>query len=77
MVVFFTGNEAKKIDEVTMMLAIGIFVLHAPPEVVSAPNVSYPCMNHFRQCLQSDCPAVSIMIILSQGNIYSYNTVTR
>lgn len=35
-----------------MMLAIGVFVLHAPAEVVSAPNLQYPCINHFRQCLQ-------------------------
>lgn len=64
MVLFLVGSEGSKIDEVTMMLAIGIFVLHAPPEVVSAPNVSYPCMNHFRQCLQSSCPIVCNFYLL-------------
>ena len=47
-------GEETKVDEVTMMLAIAVFVLHAPAEVVSAPNLQYPCINHFRQCLQSD-----------------------
>lgn len=48
-----TGSEETKLDEVTMMLGIAVFVLHAPPDVVTAPNLQYPCINHFRQCLQS------------------------
>lgn len=55
---FFPGSEETKLDEVTMMLAIAIFVLHAPTKVVSAPNLLYPCINHFRQCLQSNNPMV-------------------
>lgn len=52
------GNS--KIDDVTMMLAIAVFVLHAPSKVVIAPNLQYPCINHFRQCLQSENPTVTI-----------------
>lgn len=48
-----TGSEETKLDEVTMMLAIAVFVSHAPSKVVTAPNLQYPCINHFRQCLQS------------------------
>lgn len=48
-----------KLDEVTMMLAIGVFVLNAPAKVVTAPNLQYPCINHFRQCLQSSNSNVS------------------
>lgn len=48
-----TGSEDTKLDEVTMMLAIAVFVLNSPSNVVAAPNLQYPCINHFRQCLQS------------------------
>lgn len=47
-------DENNKIDDVTMMLAIAVFVLHAPSKVVIAPNLQYPCINHFKQCLQSE-----------------------
>lgn len=52
-------SDVNKLDEVTMMLAIAVFVLHAPAKVVTAPNLQYPCINHFRQCLQSSNPTVS------------------
>jgi stress-induced morphogen len=42
-----------------MLLAIAVFVLHAPAEVVCAPNLQYPCINQFKQCLQSNNIAVS------------------
>lgn len=54
-----TGDDGSRLDEVTMMLAIAIFVLHAPPKVVTALNLQYPCINHFKQCLQSANPNVS------------------
>jgi len=46
-----------------MLLAIAVFVLHAPAEVVCAPNLQYPCINHFRQCLQSNNITVSTLCI--------------
>lgn len=49
-----TDEEETKLDEVTVMLSITVFVLDAPPSVLSAPNLQYPCINHFRQCLQSN-----------------------
>lgn len=55
-----TGSDETKLDEVTMILAIGVFVLNAPSKVVAAPNLQYPCINHFRQCLQSKNSMVSI-----------------
>ena len=42
-----------------MLLAIAVFVLHVPAEVVCAPNLQYPCINQLKQCLQSDNIAVS------------------
>lgn len=60
---FVIGSEDTKLDEVTMLLAIAVFVLHAPPDVVSAPNLQYPCINQFRQCLQSNNVAVSLIAV--------------
>lgn len=57
-------DENSKIDDVTMMLAIAVFVLHAPSKVVIAPNLQYPCINHFRQCLQNENPTVIYYYIL-------------
>lgn len=48
-----TGCEETKQDEVAMLMAVSVFVLHAPPEVVLAPNLRYPCINHMTQCAQS------------------------
>lgn len=49
-----SGNDTTKMDDITMMLGIAVFVLHALPEVVSAPNLQFPCINHFRQTIQSE-----------------------
>lgn len=53
------GNDETKMDEVAMMLGIAVFVLHASPEVVSAPNLQFPCINHFRHAFQSENLTVS------------------
>jgi hypothetical protein len=42
-----------------MLLTIAVFVLHAPAKVVCAPNLQYPCINQFKQCLQSNNIIVS------------------
>lgn len=42
-----------------MMLGIAVFVLHASSEVVSAPNLQFPCINHFRHAFQSENLTVS------------------
>jgi hypothetical protein len=44
-----TGTDDSKLDEVTMLMAIAVFVLHAPTDVVCAPNLQYPCINQFKQ----------------------------
>lgn len=48
-----------------MMLGIAVFVLHALPEVVSAPNLQFPCINHFRQAFQSDNMQVSGGLVMN------------
>lgn len=53
------AGDDSRLDEVTMMMAIAVFVLHAPAEVVLAPNLQYPCINHFRRCIQADDIQVS------------------
>lgn len=62
-------HEDNKIDDITMMLAIAVFVLHAPAKVVIAPNLQYPCINHFKQCLQRENPVV-LNFVFVQITIY-------
>lgn len=48
------GSDESKVDEVCMMLALSVFVLNAPADVVLVPNLQYPCINYFRQCFQDE-----------------------
>lgn len=48
-----TGCDETKTDEVTMMLGIALFILHAP-DIVNVPNLKFPSINHFQQCLQNE-----------------------
>ncbi|KAK0176436.1 hypothetical protein PV328_000569 [Microctonus aethiopoides] len=65
-----SSNDETKMDEVTMMLAIAVFVLHALPEVVSAPNLQFPCINHFRQAFQSDNIMVKLKCVQTLKTIF-------
>ncbi|KAK5639624.1 hypothetical protein RI129_012116 [Pyrocoelia pectoralis] len=67
-----TGRDENKLDEVTMMLAIAVFVLHAPSNVVTAPSLQYPCINHFRQCLQSTNAVVRLKCIQTLKSVFSH-----
>ncbi|XP_067013409.1 HEAT repeat-containing protein 5B [Anabrus simplex] len=68
-----TGSDETKLDEVTMLLAVAVFVLHAPAEVVCAPNLQYPCINQFRQCLQSNCIPVKLKCVQTMRTIFAHS----
>ncbi|XP_039288533.1 HEAT repeat-containing protein 5B isoform X2 [Nilaparvata lugens] len=68
-----TGSDDKKMDEVTMMLAMTVLVLHTPADVVSAPNLQYPCINHFRQSLQSPNIQVRVKCVQTLRSIFSHS----
>ncbi|KAK4872023.1 hypothetical protein RN001_016147 [Aquatica leii] len=68
-----TGSDESKLDEVTMMLAIAVFVLHAPSQVVTAPNLQYPCINHFRHCLQSPNPIIRLKCVQTLKSIFLHS----
>ncbi|XP_014295577.1 HEAT repeat-containing protein 5B isoform X2 [Microplitis demolitor] len=65
-----SGNDETKMDEVTMTLGIAVFVLHALPEVVSAPNIQFPCINHFRQSFQSNNTMVRLKCVQTLKTIF-------
>ncbi|XP_075146419.1 HEAT repeat-containing protein 5B isoform X2 [Haematobia irritans] len=64
-------NDDRKMDEVTMLKAIAVFILHTPAAVVSTPSLQYPCINHFRQYLQSDNMSVKLKCIQAARLIFS------
>uniref|UniRef100_A0A182S6N7 HEAT repeat-containing protein 5B n=1 Tax=Anopheles maculatus TaxID=74869 RepID=A0A182S6N7_9DIPT len=66
-----TGCEETKMDEVTVMLAIAVFLLHSPAGVVSVPNLQYPCINHFRQCFQSASLPVRLKCVQTMRSIFA------
>lgn len=49
-----TGCDETRVDEVTMMFAIAVFIRHTPAQLISTPSLKFPCINHFRQCLQNE-----------------------
>lgn len=65
-----TGSDETKLDEVTMMLAIAVFILHSKSSLVSIPGLQYPCINHFRQCLQSEYNSVRLRCIQTMRQIF-------
>ncbi|KAH8313879.1 hypothetical protein KR067_013388, partial [Drosophila pandora] len=65
-------NEERKVDEVTMLLAITVFILHTPAAVVATPSLQYPCINHFRQCLQSEHMSVKLRCIEITRSIFAH-----
>ncbi|XP_033164377.1 HEAT repeat-containing protein 5B isoform X2 [Drosophila mauritiana] len=64
-------NDERKVDEVTMLLAITVFILHTPASVVATPSLQYPCINHFRQCLQSENLSVKLRCIETTRSIFA------
>ncbi|XP_039953261.1 HEAT repeat-containing protein 5B isoform X1 [Bactrocera tryoni] len=64
-------EEERKVDEVTMLLAIAVFILHTPASVVSTPSLQYPCINHFRQCMQSEHLSVKLKCLQTTRSIFA------
>lgn len=66
-----TGCDDTRVDEVTMMFAIALFIRHTPAELVSAPSLKFPCINLFRQCLQNEeNPMVRLKCIQTMRSIF-------
>ncbi|XP_076643444.1 HEAT repeat-containing protein 5B isoform X1 [Halictus rubicundus] len=65
-----TGNDEMRMDEVSMILGIAVFVLHALPEVVNAPNLQFPCINHFRHAFQSENTMVRLKCVQTLRTIF-------
>lgn len=53
-------DDEPKPDEITTLMAVGIFIMRAPQEVILTPNLQYPCINLFKQSLQSNNDLVRI-----------------
>ncbi|CAG9828838.1 unnamed protein product [Diabrotica balteata] len=68
-----TRSDGNKFDEVTMMLAIAVFVLNAPYKVVTVPNIQYPCINHFRQGFESSDSIVKLKCVRTLKSIFAHH----
>lgn len=64
-------DDERKVDEVTMVLAIAVFILNTSAAVVSTSSLQYPCINHFRQCLQSENLSVKLKCIQTIRSIFA------
>ncbi|KAL7035637.1 hypothetical protein ACKWTF_008482 [Chironomus riparius] len=62
-------DDDKKMDEVTVMLAIAVFILHTP-KIVMLPNFQYPSINLFRQCFQNDSNLIRLKCVQTIRSIF-------
>jgi len=63
-----TAPQEAKLDEVSLLLAVKVYLLYGTPEMLSAANIKYPSVNAFSSSLQSQDIQVqkSCLKILSQ-----------
>ena len=66
-------EDDHKLDEVSLLLAIAVFILHGSPETVSSPNIQYPAINAFTQGLQSNNYYVRHRCVLTLQSIFAHN----
>lgn len=68
-----TGNDEEdvgKMDNVTMLLVMSVFILNTGANVVAIPSLHYPCINHLIQCLQSDNKLLKLKCIQTIRSIF-------
>uniref|UniRef100_A0A6B2ELW8 HEAT repeat-containing protein 5A n=1 Tax=Phlebotomus kandelakii TaxID=1109342 RepID=A0A6B2ELW8_9DIPT len=71
-----TGCEETKLDEVTMMLAIAVFILNLPAKYIAVASLQYPCINHFHQCLQSEHQVIRVKCVQTLRSIFTNAELT-
>ena len=55
-----SGNDDQKQDFISTLLAIGVFAIYSPVEVLFTAQLQYPIINLMTQALQSDKDLVSV-----------------
>uniref|UniRef100_A0A915IVY2 Uncharacterized protein n=1 Tax=Romanomermis culicivorax TaxID=13658 RepID=A0A915IVY2_ROMCU len=61
------GNSDSFVDETTLILALAIFLIAAPPSVVSAPNLLTSCVKIFQEALSGNGPTNQYAITVLQS----------
>ena len=56
---YVLGSDEPKPDQITILLAVSIFIMNTPSDVIKIPNLQYPCINLLTQALQSENEFVS------------------
>jgi hypothetical protein len=64
-------SDSHTLDEVSLLLAVTVFILHCPKRVVCSPNIAYPAINAFTQCFQSPSAVVRYSCAQTLGSIFS------
>ncbi len=64
------SSSSNKPDELTLLLAVAVFVLHCPPEVLCHSDVQYPSMNAFTMAFQSADPSVRFRAVQTMQAIF-------
>ncbi|XP_054152943.1 HEAT repeat-containing protein 5B-like isoform X2 [Oppia nitens] len=66
-------TDEPKPDDIITLIAVGIFIVKAPSDVVQVPNLQYPAINLLKQSLQSDRKIVQLKCIQTIRTIFEHN----
>jgi len=58
-----TAPLQSKLDEISLLLAIKVYLVNSPCDMVSSANIKYPCINAFSSSLQSANKLVQISAV--------------
>lgn len=67
-----TSVPNKQPDQVSILLAVAVFILSAPSEVISIPNLQYPCINLFKQALQQNGENIQLKCLQTLKSIFQH-----
>lgn len=59
---FVLGDGGQKQDFISTLLAIGVFAIYSPAEVLFTAQLQYPIINLMTRALQSDKDLVSVTV---------------
>ncbi|CAG0923810.1 unnamed protein product, partial [Notodromas monacha] len=66
-------DESLRVNQFTMLMAVAMFILHAPSAVVCAPNLQYPCINMFRLFVHDKDMAMRLRCVQTIKSIFQRN----
>ncbi|KAH9415275.1 HEAT repeat-containing protein 5B [Dermatophagoides pteronyssinus] len=66
-----TSGDEQKQDFISTLLAIGVFIIHSPEQVLSHPQIQYPVINLMTRALKSENELVQLKCIETLKSVFT------